>query len=147
VEVTEEWRKLQNDGLHILFKNNILSVIKSKENSTVGICSTRGRNVNFINIDGRNPWNVQEESNERFVSTKSVGFLEYSRNPQCSKKGPVSWTAVHQIKEIVICGPVIPCSRFKTVLGSTPLIQLLCSIKQGFILVFRGVKFLKETIT
>jgi hypothetical protein len=66
VEVIEGRRKLQNDGHYILPVINILAVIKSKENSKVGIYSMCGKNVKeMINIDGWNPWNVEkEESNE-----------------------------------------------------------------------------------
>jgi hypothetical protein len=45
VEIIEGWRKLQNDGFYILPVNNILRVIKSKENSTFGMYSISGRNV------------------------------------------------------------------------------------------------------
>jgi hypothetical protein len=122
VEVIEVWRKLQN-GHYILLVINILMVIKSKENSTVGICSMRGRNVKkeIINIYGWNPWNVEkEEINERSSSTKSVGFLKYSRNPQSSKKGSVLWTAVHHTEQTAVFRrPVFPLPRFKSFLIST----------------------------
>ena len=131
MEVIEGWRKLQNDGHYILPVINILRLIKSIENSTVGMYSMRGRNVKiYIYIDGWNPWNVEkEESNERYGSTKSVGFLKYSRNTQCSKKGSVLWTAIHHIAQTAVFRrPVIPLPRFKTVLSPTAFIFFLLGL-------------------